>query len=109
MFPEATIAISDPIPALVLPGCHEPALEMAEPLLLCPVGLQSTLRDVRAWGSSGTQGSRVLHTPPVPQAASRGQPWADLQLQVWKLRLGGIHCLGKRQVLSLTISQNPSM
>lgn len=44
----------------------------------------------------------------MPQAASRGQPRADLLLELWRLRLEGIHYLGKRQVLRLTISQNPS-
>lgn len=50
----------------------------------------------------------VSFTPPSAsgstQAASCAQP---RQLELWGLRLQGIHCLGKRRVLGLTISRNP--
>lgn len=59
-----------------------------------------------SFGIRGSRRNRVLHTP-LPQAASRAQPRAELEL--WGLRLAGIQCLGKRQALSLTFSPNPSL
>lgn len=123
VFPEAsnTIRSTDPIPAPFLEVTDLLWRWQRDPFSCDPVGLHSRLGNVRAWGFLWEQGEakgtvsfthQRCHGSGATggiQAASRGQPRADVRLEVWRLRLEGIHCLGKRQVPGLTISQNPSM
>lgn len=57
--------------------------------------------------SSGSRGKPREPCPSHTTGATGSISWSAQE--VWRLRLEGIHYLGKRQVLSLTISQNPSM